>query len=102
MDGVVKRVAAQLEYPVVDARAYWTKQRDLRAAPRVETDVGLADVQERFPVGAASGREIRLHAEERKRRLQQHVAHPRAQAGGEVLFLLGRARVLEFEANDEQ
>jgi hypothetical protein len=102
VDGREERVASQGEHPVVDARAQWAQQRNLRAAPGVGAEARFGEIAESFSKDAGARREVRLYAVNRDRRLHEHVSHSgteRWRAFGLVFVSVG---VLEFEPDDEQ
>ena len=95
-------IALQREHAVVDARPQRTDQRDLHAAAGVDAEDRLAEVPKAFLVHPAAGREVRLEARDRDRRLEQHVAHAGAQSRRRLGEIFDVFAVLELESDDEQ
>src|SRR5712664_3246988 len=75
----IQRTASQLEHAVVHSQPQRANQIHFHAAAGVEGEARVLVCVERLAIQTAARREVRLEAEDRKRRLQQQIAA----AGGE-------------------
>jgi hypothetical protein len=102
--GRPQRLAVQLHHPIVQPHPQRSDQRDLRAPSGIHREVGLLEVDpfQFLAIDAGAGRRIELHAENRDRRLQEHVAAARCERRQPAAFVLTGLRVLELDPDDQE